>query len=55
MPYLGCVEIFRPDNRVIEARRMDTRTLKQISHWLELDPPRSPSLEGDDSEPEIDV
>jgi hypothetical protein len=36
------------------ARRKDTRTLKQISLSLELDPPRSPISDDETSEPETE-
>ena len=37
-----------------EARRKDTRTLKQIASRLELDPPRSPLSDEAASEPETE-
>ena len=37
-----------------KARRKKTRTLKQISKRLELDPPRSPILDDEPSKPETE-
>jgi len=37
-----------------EARRKDTRTLKQIAARLELDPPRSPLSDEATSEPKTE-
>ena len=46
-----CKDIQTYQQKEREARRKDTRTLKQIASRLELDPPRSPLLDEAASEP----
>ena len=50
-----CRDIQTRQQKEREARRKDTRTLKQIASRLELDPPRSPLSDEAASEPEIEV
>ena len=46
-----CKDIQTCQQKEREARRKDTRTLKQIAARLELEPPRSPLLDEAASEP----
>jgi len=49
-----CKDIRTYQQKEREARRKDTRTLKQIASRLELDPPRSLLLDEVASEPETE-
>ena len=49
-----CRDIQTRQQKEREARRKDTRTLKQIASNLELDPPRSPLLDEASSEPQTE-
>ena len=49
-----CKDIRTYQRQEREARRKDTRTLKQIASRLELVPPRSPLLDEAGSEPETE-
>ena len=49
-----CKDIRTYQQKEREARRKDTRTLKQIAARLELDPPKSPLSDEAASEPETE-
>ena len=49
-----CKDIRTYQQKEREARRKDTRTLKQIASRLELDPPRSPLSDEAACEPETE-
>jgi hypothetical protein len=49
-----CKDIWTCQQKEREARRKDTRTLKQIASRLELVPPRSPLSDEAASEPETE-
>ena len=49
-----CKDIRTCQQKEREARRKDTRTLKQIVSRLELDPPRSPLSDEAASEPKTE-